>query len=192
MEWFDKILEDGGDDKAKIAELFKAEFPKHAIPKEQYNKKVDDLKLIDSELTEAKKQIESTTEKIAEFSALVGENDELKTANKAIGDELTEFKSGETTRTATAKKAHAVEKQLLSEGANSDALGTVMGAMELDKITVLENGNLDGYDAQRDIAKASKPKLFPTIDTNSPQPPSGDPIPPAKEGGSWWASKKSK
>lgn len=172
MEWFETLIADvvDKDVASKLTEAFKGEFPKHAVPKEQYNKIADDKKALTAEVEESKKQFASTTEKLESMSKIASEHEELKEMFATTQNELTEYKSGEDTRTANIKKASEVEKALLLSGANKDALEYLVSKVDIEKVSITESGTLDGFSSQFESLKSSKPTLFAVEEHSTPEP----------------------
>ena len=103
MEWLKEILEkaeikDGKIDVDAVMKDVSAEFPKHAVPKEDFNAKVKELK--------------TATDTIAELKKENGSNEELQ---KKIGDYETEIANLKKSAEDTAK-TYALKEQLSSAG----------------------------------------------------------------------------
>lgn len=90
MEWLKKILEqakvneEGKIDIDAVMKLVNAEFPKHAVPKEDYNSKATELKTANDTIRDLKKQNEGNEDlqsKIKEYETEVGN---LKKENESI------------------------------------------------------------------------------------------------------------
>ncbi len=156
-------------------ESFKAEFPKYAVPKEQYNKKVTELNGVQEELQGSNSQLEETAGKIETLTGLAEGNEELKTSLNTLQSEYSEYKDGETTRLTNVQKRHKAELLLGDNKANRDSIDLLVGQLDFDKMTLLESGNLDGFDSQLDGLKESRPTLFATVTTEDPngKPPAG-------------------
>lgn len=103
MEWLKAILEkveikDGKIDVDAVMKDVSAEFPKHAVPKEDFNAKVKELK--------------TATDTIAELKKENGSNEELQ---KKIGDYETEIANLKKSAEDTAK-TYALKEQLTKSG----------------------------------------------------------------------------
>ena len=103
MEWLKEILEkaeikDGKIDVDAVMKDVSAEFPKHAVPKEDFNAKVKELK--------------TATDTIAELKKENGSNEELQ---KKIGDYETEIANLKKSAEDTAK-TYALKEQLTKSG----------------------------------------------------------------------------
>ncbi len=156
-------------------ESFKAEFPKYAIPKEQYNKKVAELDEAKAELQSSNDQLQETAGKIETLTGLADGNEELKTSLTTLQGEYAEYKDGETTRLTNVQKRHKAELLLGDNKANKDSIDLLVGQLDFDKMTLLESGNLDGFDSQLEGLRESRPTLFATTTTVDPngKPPAG-------------------
>lgn len=103
MEWLKEILEkaeikDGKIDVDAVMKDVSAEFPKHAVPKEDFNTKAKELK--------------TATDTIAELKKENGSNEELQ---KKIGDYETEIANLKKSAEDTAK-TYALKEQLTKSG----------------------------------------------------------------------------
>ena len=103
MEWLKAILEkveikDGKIDVDAVMKDVSAEFPKHAVPKEDFNAKAKELK--------------TATDTIAELKKENGSNEELQ---KKIGDYETEIANLKKSAEDTAK-TYALKEQLAKSG----------------------------------------------------------------------------
>ncbi len=174
-------------------ESFRTDFPKFAIPKEQYNKKVEELDGAKTELQSANDQLQETAGKIEALTGLAEGNEELKTSLTTLQGEYTEYKDGETTRLTNVQKRHKAELLLGDNKANKDSIDLLVGQLDFDKMTLLESGDLDGFDSQLGSLKESRPTLFATTTTEDPngKPPTGG-NPNADTGKPWWAGNENK
>lgn len=104
MEWLRKILEtaklteDGKLDIETVMKSVNTEFPKHAVPKSDFNTKVEELKTANGTITELKKAN--------------GDNEELQ---KKIGEYEEEIKNLKKSAEDTSK-TYALKEQLSKQG----------------------------------------------------------------------------
>lgn len=103
MEWLKEILEkatitDGKLDIEAVMKSVSAEFPKHAVPKKEYNDKAEELKTANKTITDLKKEN--------------GDNEELQ---KKIGEYETEITNLKKSAEDTAK-TYALREQMVKEG----------------------------------------------------------------------------
>lgn len=103
MDWLKELLEkatvtDGKLDTDALMKAVSAEFPKHAVPKEDFNNKV--------------KELATANETIKNLKKDNGDNEELQ---KKIGDYETEIKNLKKSAEDTAK-TYALKEQLSSAG----------------------------------------------------------------------------
>ena len=103
MDWLKELLEkatvtDGKLDTDALMKAISAEFPKHAVPKEDFNNKVEELKTANGTIEALKKEN--------------GDNEELQ---KKIGDYETEIKNLKKSAEDTAK-TYALKEQLANAG----------------------------------------------------------------------------
>jgi chromosome segregation ATPase len=173
----------------------KSEFPKNAIPKEQYNTKVTALATATTELETAQTQLSETNSKIEELTNKVSDNEELKTELTAVSTELNEYKSGEETRVTEVKtkleKRHKAEMLIRDSGAVRDSVKHLINDLDFDALSITESGDLDGFDSQLEKLKSDSPTLFPKVETVDPN---GEPIvggnTPTPSGRPFWQSKQ--
>lgn len=83
MEWILTIIEkhtgeDGIVDVDKVMKDIKSEFPKHAVPKEQYNDVSQQLKDVNKSLDELKEQTKDNPELQEQLEVIKAENERLK------------------------------------------------------------------------------------------------------------------
>lgn len=155
MEWIKELLKGfvAEDKMNEVIDAYKKEFPKHAVPKDDFNKVKKDLKDTDAELATTKAKMDELN------AALKDDNkdatiEELKTklsdATKAFDDFKADTEKRETTRT----KADAYKKLLAANGANPAAIDLLAGAANLDDVTLDKAGNIvDGDDLVASVKK---------------------------------------
>ena len=148
MEWLKAILEkavitDGKLDVEAVTKAINTEFPKHAVPKQDYNDKV-------KELNTANATIEDLKEKNAG-------NDELQKKVKDYETEVANLK----TAAANTKKEYALRDKLKEAGVTDvDYLIYKQGGV--DKFTFNKEGDVIGLDDVLKPLKESSPHLFKT------------------------------
>lgn len=146
MDWLKELLEkatitDGKLDVVALMELVKVEFPKHAVPKKDYNDKVTELKTANDTIADLKKENGNNTDlqkKIEEYETEVGN---LKTAVENI------------------KKEYALKEKLTAAGV-LDADYIIYKHGGLDKFTFDKEGAPVGVDDVIKPLKESSPHLF--------------------------------
>ena len=176
MEWLKEIL--GEDLDENTMKKIKEEFPKHAVPKEQYNKKADKVEEIESELNTAKKQLDQTNDKLTNLQEKAENAEEFKEQLDSIKSEYNEYKEQEQTRINNIQKKSALEKKLLTSGVPEDAIDLVINdfdleELELDDESKLKNANeqIEKFKERRPslIAKESKETGEPSVDVSNPE-----------------------
>lgn len=146
MDWLKELLEkatitDGKLDVVALMELVKVEFPKHAVPKKDYNDKVTELKTANDTIADLKKENGNNTDlqkKIEEYETEVGN---LKTAAENI------------------KKEYALKEKLTAAGV-LDADYIIYKQGGLDKFTFDKDGKPIGVEDMVKPLKESSPHLF--------------------------------
>ncbi|MDI7818508.1 phage scaffolding protein [Clostridioides difficile] len=163
MEWLRKILEGIKieENKLDIEEILKsvnAEFPKHAVPKETFNK-------VNEQLKEADKTIKSFNGKMTQEDI-----EKLKTEHQTEIKKIEENHKLEVERIQSesikTRKLSAVEKALLTNKAKHTDLLT--NKFDLEKITVGEDGKVAGIEEQLKTLQESYKDLFESSTTKTP------------------------
>ncbi|HBI8374863.1 TPA: phage scaffolding protein, partial [Clostridioides difficile] len=143
MEWLRKILEGIKieENKFDIEEILKSvntEFPKHAVPKETFNK-------VNEQLKEADKTIKSFNSKMTQEDV-----EKLKTEHQTEIKKIEENHKLEIEKiqneSLKTRKLSAVEKALLTNKAKHTDLLT--NKFDLEKITIGEDGKIVGIEEQ--------------------------------------------
>lgn len=159
MEWLKAILESAviTDGKLDIEATMKAintEFPKHAVPKQDYNDKVKELNTANDTITGLKKDNEG--------------NADLQTK---IKDYETEIKNLKDTA-ANTQKEYALKDKLKESGA-TDVDYIIYKQGGLDKFTFDKDGNPIGIDDVLNPLKEASPHLFKTESGGGYEPAGG-------------------
>lgn len=164
MDWLKEILEkatvtDGKVDVEAVMKAVAAEFPKHAVPKKDFNDKVTELKTANDTIAELKKEN--------------GDNADLQ---KKIGDYETEIKTLKTAAENT-KKEYALKEKLSAAGVlDADYLIYKQGGLE--KFSFDKEGKPIGVDEIIKPLKEASPHLFKTA-PGAEYKPAGGGTPPA-------------
>lgn len=146
MDWLKELLEkatitDGKLDVVALMELVKVEFPKHAVPKKDYNDKVTELKTANDTIADLKKENGNNTDlqkKIEEYETEIGS---LKTEAE------------------NTKKEYVLKEKLVAAGVmDTDYVIYKQGG--LDKFTFDKDGAPVGVDDVLKPLKESSPHLF--------------------------------
>ncbi|MBH8121150.1 phage scaffolding protein, partial [Clostridioides difficile] len=155
MEWLRKILEGIKieENKFDIEEILKSvntEFPKHAVPKETFNK-------VNEQLKEADKTIKSFNSKMTQEDV-----EKLKTEHQTEIKKIEENHKLEVEKiqneSLKTRKLSAVEKALLTNKAKHTDLLT--NKFDLEKITIGEDGKIVGIEEQLKELQESYKDLF--------------------------------
>ena len=159
LEWLQKILEgaqitDGKLDVTAVMNAVKADFSKYAVPKDDFNNKVNELKTANDTITQLKKDAKDNTDlqtKIKEYE------DQVKQLQKDAADQAKTF----------ALKAKLTEAGILEP----DYLIWKQGG--LDKFTFDDKGTPIGVDDILKPLKESSPHLFKQQEGTNYQPAGG-------------------
>lgn len=163
MDWLKEILEKAviADGKLDVDATMKAvttEFPKHAVPKKDYNDKVEELKTANTTITDLKKDN--------------GDNAELQTKITTYETEIANLK----TTAGNTRKEYALKEKLREAGVQ-DADYVIYKQGGLDKFIFDKEGNPVGIDDVMKPLKESSPHLF-KVDTGAGYKPAGGGNPP--------------
>ncbi len=146
LEWLQTILEgakitDGKLDVAAVMNAVKTEFPKFAVPKDDFNSKINELKTANDTITQLKKDAK--------------DNADLQTKIKEYEDQVKKLQKD----AADTAKTYALKAKLTEAGAlDPDYLIYKQGGLE--KFTFDADGKPIGIDDVVKPLKESAPHLF--------------------------------
>lgn len=164
MEWLKKILEnavygeDGKLDVTKTMEKINAEFPKHAVPKADFNTKVKELETANTTISDLKKNN--------------GDNEELQKTIKTHEATIKKLGEDHAEEIKTMKIDAEISKILSESHAKHPEL--LSGKFDRGKVVMAEDGTISGLKEQLGGIKELYKDLFgnkPPIGGRSPQNP---------------------
>lgn len=149
MEWLKQLIEKAEikDNKLDIESLIKdinKEFPKNAMPKEEYNNIKNQLKTANDTITDLKK---SNIDNEALQTTIKEHEDTIKTLNANHKAELENL-----------KKTSAINNLLLTNKAKYPEL--LKDKFDLSKVTIKEDGKIEGLTDQLSTLKESYKEMF--------------------------------
>ena len=155
MDWIKTILEkhlkeDGTVDIDAANKEIDAEFPKNAVPKADFNSKVDELKSANETLTNLQKSNK--------------DNEELQTKIAEYETKVTQLE----TERAEITKSFALKEALTKEGALPDYIDLLLPTLK--DVELDASGNFKGLEDALKGIKESKPALFKAADPEPAQP----------------------
>lgn len=164
MEWLKEILEkavitDGKLDVEAAVKAINAEFPKHAVPKQEYNDKV--------------KELSTASETIKDLKKNNADNAELQQKVKDYEAETARLK----TEADNTRKEYAL-KDKLKEAGVTDADYIIYKQGGLDKFTFDKDGKVIGLDDVLKPMRESSPHLFKNAGGAGGYDPAGGGKPP--------------
>lgn len=164
MEWLKEILEkavitDGKLDVEAAVKAINAEFPKHAVPKQDYNDKV--------------KELSTASETIEDLKKNNADNAELQQKVKDYEVETARLK----TEADNTRKEYAL-KDKLKEAGVTDADYIIYKQGGLDKFTFDKDGKVIGLDDVLKPMRESSPHLFKNAGGAGGYDPAGGGKPP--------------
>lgn len=143
MEWIKAILdkhigEDGVLNLEEAQKEISTEFPKNAVPKSEFNTKIDDLKVANETIDTLQK-----------------ENKDVETLQTTINDYKTQIEELETER-AEERKTYAVKEALQGAGVSDvDYMMFKLGEVEVD-----EEGNIKDLESKVKELQEANPTFF--------------------------------
>lgn len=149
MEWLKQLIEKAEikDNKLDIEALMtsiNAEFPKQAIPKTEYNNIKTQLKTANDTITTLKESNE--------------DNETLQTKIKEHEDTIKTLNTNHKTELENLKKTSAINNLLLTNKAKYPEL--LKDKFDLSKVTVKEDGTVEGLTDQLTTIKESYKEMF--------------------------------
>lgn len=156
MDWIKAILdkhkkEDGTVDLVEANKEIDAEFPKNAVPKTDFNSKVEELKTANDTLNKLQK-----------------DNKDVETLQTTITDYKSQIETLEKDR-AEEQKQYAIKEVLNKEGVKDiDYMLYKLGEVETDK-----DGNIVDLDNKVKALKESNPTFFGSDDNPGDKTPTG-------------------
>ncbi len=152
MDWLKELIEkhtkDGVLNQEKLMKDINKEFPKYAVPKEQYNTLADTKKKLEEDIGDRDKQLEDLKEIDAEdlqnqIETLQQEN---QTAKETYENELKELQLSNAIKLAINGKVHDED--------------LVAGLVDKEKVIIGDDGKIVGLDEQITSLKENKTFLF--------------------------------
>ena len=146
LEWLNEILKsatvtDGALEVEKLQKAIEAEFPKHAVPKQDYNDKVKELATANNTIKDLKKDN--------------ADNEELQTKVKNYETEIENLKNA-----ATNTAREYALKDRLKEAGVTDADYVIYKQGGLEKFTFDNEGKPVGVDELLKPLRETSPHLF--------------------------------
>ena len=155
MEWLNNILKEsiveGKLD--EVVEAVKKEMPKHMMPKDQFNKKSDELKETQNKMTELQTQIE-------ELIKNTSVNEELKAELDKAKNDLVLFKEETEKRELTKDKQIALKDALVGAKADVNNIDLLMNDFNVEELTLNNKGEIVDFDDILSPIKEKRKALF--------------------------------
>jgi len=145
MEWLKAILNDD-----ELVSKVTSELGKHFIPKDQYNKKVEEVTSVRTELDAIKGDVTSLTTSAESLKAKAEEADRLKTELDNLKTSSETLKTESEKQLTRVKKEYILERKLLEKGAVKEGIDLLKRDFDLDTM------ELDGEDI-KDFDTLSEP-----------------------------------
>lgn len=160
MEWLTRILStvEGAD---KLAEQIQKEIGKNFVAKSDFNAKNDEIKTLATEIEGLKTTVKSSGEATAKLAELQAKYD------KDTGDLKGQIKQ--------VKDDFAIDAEIAKTGARNGK--AVRALLDFSKVTVGDDGKIDGLEDQIQALKTSDAYLFGGTGRQGTPPKVGDPAP---------------
>lgn len=162
MEWMKELLKAEFEDEAKLEEVleaFKKEFPKHAVPKNDFNQ-------ANNELKETKSKLEETAKMMEEFKSKASTVEEYQTKVGEWEEKYKEFEGQAEERLKTVVKKSAV-KDLLVGKVPKSAVELILDKVDYTGIELTEKNEITKAEELVEKFKGDYGDLFITEETNS-------------------------
>lgn len=154
MDWLKEILKNSGIEDEKIDELvgsINKELPKHFIPKNKYNEIAEIRKDLEEQLNTANATIE-------ELKKSNKDNEELQKQIKQYEEQLKNLKAESEAKIRDLTLDNAIRLALKENKAKFDDL--LIGKVDKSKLTIKEDGTIEGLDEQINTLKETYKELF--------------------------------
>lgn len=173
MEWLKSLLEDKVENVDEVMEEVKKEFPKHAIPKEEFNKKAEKVNELQSELETAKGNLEATNETIEELKEKAENAEEVKSKLNEVSNKYEEYKEQEEQRVNNLKKQSALKDLLHEEKADPKLSRLLIRDVDLEEVKLTEDGKIANRDDVIKPLKQEYETAFGEVQIDGDTPPDG-------------------
>jgi len=162
MEWLKELLKGQVEDEKidGIVESFNKEFPKHAVPKSEFNTVKEDLKI-------AKAQEVQTATILEQLKTEAGSVEDYKTKLTELNTQLETVKTESQKQISNVVKKVNFEKLLISNKMNEAAVGLVVDKINFDEVVLDKDGNIVDADTHIEKMKSSYGSLFLTVNQDS-------------------------
>lgn len=154
MDWLKDLLKNAGIEDTKIDEIvgsFNKEVPKYLIPKDKYNELSESKKDLETQLNTA-----NTT--ITDLKKGNKDNEELQGKIKQYETDLETLKADSETKIKNLTLDNAIKLALKDNKAKHEDL--LVGRFDREKLTIKEDGTIEGLDDQIKGLKETYKDLF--------------------------------
>lgn len=161
MDWLKELLKDvlEADKIDAVVESFKKEFPKHAVPKKDFNEKIDELKLAKAQIDENKAMLDDLTKKAVTVEEYEKNLKEYKTKYEQL-------EKDSQTKIDSIKKKTGLQLKL-NDYFVDDAVPLMLDKINLDEILLGQDGDILEFDKHVAKLKDQYPKLAKEFKTDS-------------------------
>ena len=162
MEWLKELLKGiVPEDKLDgVVESFNKEFPKHAVPKTEFNTIKEELKI-------AKTNADQTNVTLEQLKTEVGTVEEYKSKIKDMTTQMEAAKVESDKQVSNVIKKVNFEKLLIQNKMNESAVDLVVNTINFDEIVLDAAGNIVDADKHIGKIKETRAALFLTTKTDS-------------------------
>lgn len=174
MKWLQELLKDKVENVDEVMEQVKQEFPKHAVPKDEYNKKADKIQQLESELDTAKSNLEETNQSIEQLKEKAENAEEVKSKLDEVSSKYEEYKSQEEQRIANLKKESAVKDLLHEEKADPKLSKLLIRDVDFENVELTDDGKIANRDDVINPLRQEYETAFGEVTVNSDEPQDGN------------------
>lgn len=146
MEWLKELLKDhiAEDKMDAVIESYNKEFPKHAVPKSEFNTVKEELKI-------AKSTAEQTALTLESLKTKADSVEDYEAKMKELNEQMETVKAESQKQISNVTKRVKYEKMLTDNKMNEAAASLVVDKINFDEVILDQAGNI--VDAEKHIAK---------------------------------------
>lgn len=154
MDWLKELIKDVvAEDKInEVIDSINKEFPKHAVPKSEFNNKLEEIKLLKKQSEDNKGLLDELTKKAENVEEYEKNLTELKSKYE-------ELEKNSTQEINKIQKKTAFKELLLENKVHKDALDLLVNSQNLEELEI-EDGKLTNTEKLIETLKAERGGLF--------------------------------
>jgi hypothetical protein len=130
------------------------------VPAAKHDGLKDELRQAKAAKDDAEAQLTKVNEQLEELKNKPDTSAEVKAELEKVKGEYDTYKTDAEKRVAAVRKQAALERALLSDSANPDAIDYLVTLVDVDAVELLDDGSIKDFDKLTVPIKESKPSLF--------------------------------